>query len=37
VIGVKTMGKMEDGELEYDEVAKRAAALVGTDRPIVMI
>jgi hypothetical protein len=30
------MGKMENGELEYDEVAKRAA-LVGTDRPIVMI
>jgi hypothetical protein len=34
VIGVETMAKMEDEELEDEEVAGRAAA-VGTDRPIV--
>jgi hypothetical protein len=34
VIGVETMAKMKDEELEDEEVAKRAAA-VGTDRPIV--
>jgi hypothetical protein len=34
VIGVETMAKMEDEELEDQEIAKRAAAL-GTDHPIV--
>jgi hypothetical protein len=34
VIGVETMAKMKDEELEDEEVAKRAAA-VGTVRPIV--
>jgi hypothetical protein len=34
VIGVETMAKMEDEELEDEEVSGRAAA-VGTDRPIV--
>ena len=34
--GVETMAKMEDEDLEDEEVAKRVAA-VGTDRPIVMI
>jgi hypothetical protein len=34
VIGVETMAKMEDEELEDEEVARRAAA-VGTDRRIV--